>query len=81
MATWPRWFRVRWSSMRSVTLSADEDLIKQARLVARSRKTTLNAAFREWLVQFIAREGTARDVDVLMEGSSGQFVGKWRAQR
>ena len=53
--------------MRNVTLSADEDLIEQARLVARSRKTTLNAAFREWLVHFAAREGTARDVDVLME--------------
>ncbi|MCX6634901.1 MAG: hypothetical protein NT090_07445 [Acidobacteria bacterium] len=53
--------------MKNITLSADEDLIEQARLVARSRKTTLNAAFREWLVRFAAREGTARDVDVLME--------------
>ena len=39
----------------------------QERKVARSRKTTLYAAFREWLVQFAVREGIARDVDVLME--------------
>ena len=67
MATLMHGFRVHWNRMKNVTLSADEDLIEQARLVARSRKTTLNAAFREWLAQFAAREGTARDVDVLME--------------
>ena len=67
MVASPHGYRVHWNRMKNVTLSADEDLIEQARLVARSRKTTLNAAFREWLVQFAAREGTARDVDVLME--------------
>jgi hypothetical protein len=35
--------------MKNVTLSADDDLIEQARLVARSRHKTLNGAFREWL--------------------------------
>ena len=36
--------------MKNVTLSADEDLIEQARQVARSQRRTLNAAFREWLL-------------------------------
>ena len=45
--------------MKNVTLSADEDLIDKARLVARSRRKTLNAAFREWLLQFTASEGDA----------------------
>jgi hypothetical protein len=46
--------------MKNVTLSADEDLIEEARSVARSRNTTLNEAFREWLVQFTARRSSAR---------------------
>jgi len=31
--------------MKNVTLSADEDLIEQARLIARSQNKTLNSAF------------------------------------
>lgn len=53
--------------MKNVTLSADEDLIEQARLVARSQQKTLNAAFREWLVQFTARSGSRREVESLMK--------------
>ena len=43
--------------MKNVTLSADEDLIEQARLVALSQRETLNAAFRKWLVQYTAQGG------------------------
>ena len=53
--------------MRRVTLSAPEELIEQARLVARSRRTTLNAAFRQWLQQFTAPVGNAAAVDALMK--------------
>jgi hypothetical protein len=35
--------------MKSITLSADESLIEQARMAARARKTTLNQLFRDWL--------------------------------
>jgi len=52
--------------MKNITLSADDELIEQARLVARSRRTTLNAAFREWLQQFTAQSGDAQEVDALM---------------
>lgn len=52
--------------MKNITLSADEDLIEQARLVARAQRKTLNSAFREWLVQFTARSGSRQDVDSLM---------------
>jgi hypothetical protein len=44
--------RVHYYRMKNLTLSAEERLIEQARLVARSRHTTLNAAFREWLRQY-----------------------------
>jgi hypothetical protein len=53
--------------MRNVTLSAEEDLIEQARLVAKSQRTTLNAAFREWLQQYTLRSGTPREFDSLMK--------------
>jgi predicted transcriptional regulator len=53
--------------MKSVTLSADADLIERARAVARSRHKTLNAAFREWLQQYAGQSGSAQEVDSLME--------------
>ena len=52
--------------MKNVTLSADENLIEQARLVARSRHTTLNAAFRDWLEQYAAQAGGGAAIDALM---------------
>ena len=53
--------------MKNVTLSADEDLIEQARLVARSQHKTMNAAFREWLAQYTAQSGDSQGVDALMQ--------------
>jgi len=35
--------------MKNITLSASEEAIEQGRRVARSRKTTLNGLFRNWL--------------------------------
>jgi hypothetical protein len=43
-----------------------EDLIEQARLVARAQHKTLNAAFREWLEQYAAQAGGGAAVDALM---------------
>jgi hypothetical protein len=62
--------------MKNVTLSADEDLIEQARLVARSQRKTLIAAFREWLVQFTAQSGSGREVDLLMKRLRHVKVGR-----
>ncbi len=53
--------------MKNITLSADDDLIEQARLVARAQKKTLNSAFREWLLQFTQRTGNAQEFDSLMK--------------
>lgn len=53
--------------MKNVTLSADEDLIEQARAVARAQKKTLNAAFREWLLQFTQQAGNCQEYDALMK--------------
>ena len=53
--------------MKNVTLSADEELIEQARLIAHSQRKTLNAAFREWLLQYTAQSGTGQEIDSLMK--------------
>ncbi len=53
--------------MKNVTLSAEENLIEQARHVARSQHKTLNAAFREWLEQYAAQAGNAQEFDALMQ--------------
>ena len=58
--------RVHYSRMKNVTLSADEDLIERARTIARTKHTTLNAEFREWLAQFSAVDGGAQSFDALM---------------
>lgn len=42
--------------MRNVTLSANEQLIDSAREMAQKNKTTLNAEFRKWLVQYTHSE-------------------------
>jgi hypothetical protein len=56
--------------MKNITLSADEKLIEAAREEARRRKTTLDAAFREWLTRYVgSRQGQERlrDYRRLME--------------
>jgi hypothetical protein len=53
--------------MKNITLTADEDLIEKARLVARTQHKTLNAAFREWLEIFTAQSGNEHEMDALMQ--------------
>ena len=45
--------------MKKITLSADEGLIEAARRRAAAERTTLNAAFRQWLAEYAGREGRA----------------------
>jgi hypothetical protein len=52
--------------MKNVTLSADEDLIERARTIARTKRTTLNQEFRDWLARFAASEGGVQSFDALM---------------
>jgi hypothetical protein len=53
--------------MKNITLSADESLIERARAVAQSERTTLNAAFREWLEGYAARAGRGAAFRSLMQ--------------
>jgi hypothetical protein len=52
--------------LRNITLSADEQLIAQAREEAEARGSTLNAEFRLWLAAFVEQERTAESYQNLM---------------
>jgi len=69
-------FRVHYFSMRNVTLSAEEELIDRARLVAREQHTTLNEAFREWLTQFTSSNSNVEAFDDLMDRLRGVNAGR-----
>lgn len=60
--------------MKNVTLSADDSLIERARQTARAQHTTLNAAFREWLEQYIGRQGDVEAYDRLIKRLRGRVV-------
>lgn len=53
--------------MKNITLSADEDLIEQARKTAKEQHKTLNLAFREWLEDYVAKSGSVAEYDQLMQ--------------
>jgi hypothetical protein len=42
--------------MKNVTLSAEDQLIQQARALAQVRGTTLNAEFRVWLANYASQD-------------------------
>jgi hypothetical protein len=52
--------------LKNITLSADEQLIAQAREQAERHGTTLNAEFRLWLARFVEQERAARTYHDLM---------------
>ena len=45
--------------MKNITLSADENLIEEARRRATAQSTTLNSQFRLWLADYVGRDRQA----------------------
>jgi hypothetical protein len=62
--------------MRNITLSAEDELIDRARLVAMQRHTTLNQAFRDWLAQFTASTTDLSQFDELMNRLTPMKAGR-----
>jgi hypothetical protein len=52
--------------MKRITFTADEGLIERARSVARAQNTSLGAAFRDWLRQYVEQDGRVTDLNTLM---------------
>jgi len=51
--------------MKNVTLSADDELIEQARRMAKAQHKTLNQAFREWLAEYTRRDSDEKAIEAL----------------
>ena len=65
-------FSVHYSSaMKNITLSADEQLIRQARDQARARHTTLNQLFRDWLQSLANQEQRTQEIESLFGRLNG----------
>ncbi len=47
------------AAMKNITISADEGLIEETRSIAAPHSTTLNADFRQWLVDYVGRKRKA----------------------
>jgi len=60
-------YRVHSFRIKNVALSADEHLIEQARLIARSQHATLNEAFCDWLAQYAAQSESGEEFEALMK--------------
>jgi Post-segregation antitoxin CcdA len=53
--------------MKKITISADDDLVKEARMTARSLGKTLEEAILEWLESYPRKKVSARESDALMK--------------
>ena len=51
--------------MKSITLSADENLLESAQALARDRNTTLDAAFNSWLADYVAPRTNVEEIKKL----------------
>ena len=65
--------------VKNITLSAPEELIKQARKKAASEKTSLNERFREWLKSYIGSKDFSAEYRKIMKrldyvNSGGKFT-------
>ena len=60
--------------MKNITLSAEGELIQQAREVAVRRKTTLNQLFRDWLAEVVGQKDREKSLEKIWNGD-GQRVG------
>lgn len=53
--------------LKNITLSAEEELIRRAREKAGRERTTLNAAFRQWLGRYAADGTKTADLASFMD--------------
>jgi len=62
--------------MKNITLSAEENLIERARQTAKSQRKTLNAAFREWLQDYVTQSDDLLSYDEVMRRLSHVRAGR-----
>lgn len=55
------------NSVKNITLSAEESLIKKARQKAKSEESSLNKRFREWLRRYVGSSDSKDYDDIMVE--------------
>jgi hypothetical protein len=63
--------------IKNITLSAEEKLIKKARLRARKENRSLNEIFREWLARYVSQDGNSNYQDIMVKLSYVKPGGKF----
>jgi hypothetical protein len=53
--------------MKKITISANNDLVRQARTTAKSEGKTLEEVILKWLESYPRKKGSAREYDALMK--------------
>ena len=53
--------------MKKITISADDDLVREARRTAKSAGKTLEEVILEWLKSYPRKKVSAREYDALMK--------------
>jgi hypothetical protein len=53
--------------MKKITISADDDLVREARRTAKSEGKTLEDVILEWLKTYPRKKASAREYDTLMK--------------
>jgi len=61
--------------MKNITLSAEENLIQQAREVAVRRKTSLNQLFRDWLAEVVGQKEREKSLEQLWKRTAYASAG------
>ncbi len=56
--------------IKNITLSAEEKLIKKARLRAQKENRSLNEIFREWLARYVSQDESSNNYKEIMAGLS-----------
>ena len=65
-----------YTDFMNITFNAEEHLIERARVVAKSRHTTLNGAFQQWLMEYTSKAVDAGEYDALMDRYSHLSAGR-----
>ena len=62
--------------MKNITLSAEGELIQQAREVAVRRKTTLNQLFRDWLAEVVGQKDREKSLEQIWKKTGYAEAGR-----
>ena len=71
--------------MKNITLSIDDEILENARVIAAEKRTTVNAMVREYLTEVAGRDArlarARRELLNMMDTSKGRMKPGWKFSR